>query len=76
MFKIDEKINTQQKINLPLDALISRLIELLNSIPNLLLIITISAISKPSYTLLILIIGFLSWTDIARLTRAQYLKTK
>jgi len=51
-------------------------IEILNSIPSLLLIIAISAISKPSYTLLIYIIGFLSWTNIARLTRAQVLKTK
>jgi peptide/nickel transport system permease protein len=31
---------------------------------------------KPSYTLLIIIIGFLSWTSIARLTRAEYLKAK
>jgi peptide/nickel transport system permease protein len=73
---IDRKLKTDQKINFPVDSLISRVIEILNSIPSLLLIIALSAITKPSYTLLILIIGFLSWTNIARLTRAEYLKAQ
>jgi peptide/nickel transport system permease protein len=73
---IDSKLKTDRKLNFPADAIILRIIEVLNSIPSLLLIIALSAISKPSYTLLILIIGFLSWTNIARLTRAEYLKTK
>lgn len=73
---IDKKLNTDSKLNFPIDTIVSRIIEVLNSIPSLLLIIAISAITKPSYTLLILIIGFLSWTNIARLTRAEYLKTK
>lgn len=73
---IDEKINTDNRFYLPIDLVISRVIEILNSIPSLLLIIALSAISKPSYSLLIIIIGFLSWTSIARLTRAEYLKAK
>lgn len=73
---IDEKINTDNRFYLPIDIVISRVIEILNSIPSLLLIIALSAISKPSYSLLIIIIGFLSWTSIARLTRAEYLKAK
>lgn len=73
---IDRKLKTDNKINFPVDIVISRVIEILNSIPSLLLIIALSAIAKPSYTLLILIIGFLSWTSIARLTRAEYLKAK
>jgi peptide/nickel transport system permease protein len=73
---IDRKLKTDHKINFPVDSLISRVIEILNSIPSLLLIIALSAITKPSYTLLILIIGFLSWTNIARLTRAEYLKAQ
>lgn len=73
---IDEKLKTDHKLNFPIDIIVSRIIEVLNSIPSLLLIIAISAIAKPSYTLLILIIGFLSWTNIARLTRAEFLKTK
>ncbi|MBL7936716.1 MAG: ABC transporter permease, partial [Bacteroidia bacterium] len=73
---IDKKLNTIAKLNFPMDSIVSKMIEVLNSIPILLLIIAISAITKPSYTLLILIIGFLSWTTIARLTRAEYLKAK
>jgi peptide/nickel transport system permease protein len=73
---IDRRLNTAYRLNFPVDAIVSRVIEILNSIPALLLIIAISALAKPSYNLLILIIGFLSWTTIARLTRAEYLKTK
>jgi peptide/nickel transport system permease protein len=73
---IDRKLHTDRKLNFPVDAIVSRTIEVLNSIPALLLIIAFSAIAKPSYTVLILIIGFLAWTNIARLTRAQYLKAK
>jgi peptide/nickel transport system permease protein len=73
---IDEKLNTDNRFYFPIDIVISRVIEILNSIPSLLLIIALSAISKPSYSLLIIIIGFLSWTSIARLTRAEYLKAK
>ena len=73
---IDKKLNLNTRLNFPVDIIVLRIIEVLNSIPTLLLIIAISAISKPSYSLLIIIIGFLSWTIIARLTRAEYLKAK
>lgn len=73
---IDKKLHTDNRFYFPIDVVISRIIEILNSIPSLLLIIALSAISKPSYGLLIMIIGFLSWTSIARLTRAEYLKAK
>lgn len=75
-YKLDCVLKTDNKLYFPADAIISKIIEVLNSIPALLLIIAISALIKPSYTSLIFIIGFLSWTAIARLTRAQYLKTK
>lgn len=73
---IDAKLNTANRFYFPIDTIISRVIEILNSIPSLLLIIALSAIAKPSFSLLIIIIGFLSWTNIARLTRAEYLKAK
>ncbi len=75
-YKIDNALKTDNKLNFSIDSIVSRIIEVLNSIPSLLLIIALSAITKPSYSLLILIIGFLSWTTIARLTRAEYLKSK
>ena len=73
---IDNKLKFTKTFHLPVDTIIYRLIEILNAIPTLLLIITLSAIAKPSYTLLICIIGFLSWTNIARLTRTEFQKIK
>jgi peptide/nickel transport system permease protein len=73
---LEKKLNLNKQINFPVDVIVLRIIEILNSIPTLLLIIALSAIAKPSYSLLIVIIGFLSWTTIARLTRAEYLKAK
>ncbi len=58
------------------DSIISRFIEILISLPKLILIITVAAISKPSLLNLILIIGFTSWTEIARFTRAEMLRVR
>lgn len=74
--QVDSKLKLTKTLHLPIDSIVSRIIEILNSIPSLLLIIALSAIAKPSYTVLIFIIGFLSWTNIARLTRIEFLKTK
>ncbi|MES2568134.1 MAG: ABC transporter permease [Bacteroidota bacterium] len=73
---IDEKFDFNNRLHFPIDTIVLRIIEILNSIPTLLLIIALSAITKPSFSLLIVIIGFLSWTGIARITRAEYLKAK
>ena len=59
----------------PIDSFVSRAVEILNSLPKLILIISISVIAKPSIWNIVLIIGFTSWTDIARLTRAEFLRT-
>jgi peptide/nickel transport system permease protein len=74
--KIDYLINKNSQIFFPFDLVISKLIEILNSIPVLLLIISVAAIAKPSYLFLILILGFLSWTNIARIVRAEFIKAK
>ena len=60
----------------PIDSIVSRLIEILISLPQLILIITIAAIARPSLTNLILIIGLTSWTEIARFTRAEMMRIK
>ena len=65
-------LNRQVKV--PVDSMISRTIEVLNSMPSFILIISISAISKPSFTTLVMIIGLTSWTGIARFTRAEFLR--
>lgn len=66
-----------KRITIPVDSIISRSIEILNSIPRLLLIITIAAVvEQRSLLLLMVIIGFTSWTGIARFTRAEFLKIR
>jgi peptide/nickel transport system permease protein len=65
----------KERVYVPVDMLVSRGIEILNSLPKLILIISLSVIAQPSVWNIVLIIGFTNWTDIARLTRAEFLKT-
>ena len=55
-----KKTKRDRTINFPVDSFISRFIELFLSIPRLILIITLAALSRPSVTSLILILGFTS----------------
>ncbi len=64
------------EVHVPVDTFVSRGIEILNSLPRLLIIITITAIVDRSMTLLMVIIGATSWTGIARFTRAELLRTR
>ena len=65
-----------QETNIPIDTFVSRGIELLNSIPRLLLIITITAVVERSIWIVMIIIGLTSWTGIARFTRAEFLRIR
>ena len=64
-------------VPIKIDAYVSRSIEVLNSLPSLLLIITVAAIMKErSLGVLMVIIGLVSWTGIARLTRAEFMRLR
>lgn len=66
-----------KKVTIPVDILISRMIEVIMSIPTLLLILSICAIvSKPSIMLIMVIIGLTGWTGIAKLIRGELLKVR
>ncbi len=65
-----------KKIFVKIDSLVSRTIEVFISIPRLILIISIAAIARPSFINIILIIGFTSWTEIARFIRAELLRAR
>jgi len=66
-----------KSVALKIDSYVSRLIEVLNSLPTLLLIITLAAIlEERSMVVLMIIIGATSWTGIARFTRAELLKIR
>ncbi len=68
--------NQHKIITIPVDLLISRLIEIQSSLPTLLLLFTVAALAKPSIWLVISIIGLTGWTGIARLLRAEVLKVR
>ncbi len=71
-----ENLISRSGLVIPLDSMISRAIELFLSIPRLILIITLAAIARPSALSLILILGFTSWTGIARIVRAEFIRLK
>ncbi|MEZ4826245.1 MAG: ABC transporter permease [Bacteroidia bacterium] len=61
-------------IYFPVDSLIMRIIEVLNSLPLLLVIISLSAIFHGSLWLIVIVIGLTGWTGLARLIRAETLR--
>lgn len=65
-----------EEVKVPVDTFVSRGIELLNSIPRLLLIITITAVVERSIWIVMVIIGVTGWTRIARFTRAEFLRIR
>lgn len=67
----------RKKVSVPVDIIISRFIEVMVSIPTLLLIISISAIVvHPSIYIVMVIIGLTSWPTIARFMRAEMLRIR
>ncbi len=66
----------KHKVNIPMDIIVSRAIEVMISIPTLFLILAIVAIAKPSLMLVMLVIGATSWTGIARFIRAELLRIR
>jgi peptide/nickel transport system permease protein len=58
------------------DLVISRLFELMLSIPTLLLILTIAATLRPNIFYTMIIIGLTNWVGIARFTRSEYLRVR
>lgn len=64
-----------KQINIPVDSIVSRTIEIIISMPLLILIISIASIAKEKSIInMMVIIGLTSWTAIARLTRAEFLR--
>lgn len=63
-----------------LDLLLMRLVEVIHSIPTLLLLVTMLAIIAPTgwwaVVAMMLVIGLVRWTDVARLTRGEVLKIR
>jgi len=66
-----------QKIGLPIDLIVMRLIEVINSIPGLVFLIAILAIIEESNIFnTMVIIGLIGWTGIARFVRSELLRVR
>ncbi|MBS0946653.1 ABC transporter permease [Levilactobacillus brevis] len=59
-----------------IDTFMQRVIEIILSIPNLVVIVLLILILKPGMTSIIIAIALTSWTNMARLVRAQTLELK
>ncbi len=67
----------RKNIVVPLDLWIMRFIEIVNSVPTLLLLLSVvSILSGESIFYIMVIIGLIRWTGIARFIRAELLKVK
>ncbi len=58
------------------DTVISRLVEIMLTIPTFFLIIAIIAFLPPSIYNIMIVIGLTGWTGVARFVRAEFLKLK
>lgn len=66
-----------RKVTLPLDLLTMRLVEVFNSIPGLLLLLSfVAVLQKSSVFYVMIIIGLIRWTGVARFLRAELLKIR
>lgn len=58
------------------DTLLARLIDVVLSVPFLLVAVALVSITGPSLTITILVIGFFSWASVARIVRGQVLSLR
>jgi len=66
-----------KKVTVPFDLIVMRLIEIMNSIPALfLLLAAVSILEQPSIISVMVIIGLIRWTTIARFIRAELLRVR
>jgi len=59
-----------------LDSVLMRITDVFLSLPTIIIVLASVALIGPSLRNLILIIGFLSWANIARLVRGQFLSLR
>ncbi len=75
-YVIFRKMKQRRKFSFPIDMILSRFIEIFDSIPKILLLIAIFAGFAPSINKVILLIALISWPGIAKIVRAETLKEK
>lgn len=74
---MEKMLKLRRRVHIPVDLLIMRSVEIFESIPGLLLILSLaSLIRKPSVWYVMLIIGLVGWPSIAQFVRAEMLKVR
>ena len=74
--KFDNSV-LSQKVNIPLDLIVLKILETFRSVPRLfLLLVFLSLFYKPGFLNVILVIALLRWPIITRHVRAEVLKLK
>ncbi|GAA1582206.1 MULTISPECIES: ABC transporter permease [Kribbella] len=58
------------------DTILARLIDVVLSVPFLLVAIALVSVTGPSLTVTVLVIGFFSWASVARIVRGQVLSIR
>jgi len=66
----------RKNVSFPLDVLVLKLIELIQSVPRLLLILSLATFVNPSLAVVIGLSAFTYWPAIARLVRSEMFKIK
>lgn len=66
----------KKKIMVPVDIIVSKIIEVFAAIPKLMLVVALAAILDRSVTNVILVIALCAWAGIARLVRGEVLKIR
>jgi peptide/nickel transport system permease protein len=59
-----------------IDNILMRMVDIISSIPWLILVTVISIFLKPGFEAIIIVIGFFMWMEVARLVRAETLSVK
>ena len=65
-----------KKVNIPMDWIVLRVLEIFKSIPKLLLVLVISAVFTPSIYLVAIVIGVTHWPMITMYLRGELLKVR
>ncbi len=74
---MENMIPGMKKVYLPFDLIIMRMVEIVDAMPAILLILAATSIIRnPSIYNVMIIIGLVSWTTIARFVRAEVIKVR
>ena len=71
-----ERNVTHEEENDELDSFLMRIVDIISSIPWMILVTVVSIFLKPGLQAIIIVIGMFSWMEIARLVRAETLSVK